>query len=349
MDKKKGIILGVVTAIIIVLLIAVFVMDANTEKISPNAIVEIEGTEYTVDDFKKFIKLVNLEDGDINKVMTEEETLTILDEYLVRKLFSTAANTHQIKVEAETLQSFETDYEKNSTNLTNAGISKEEYINFKTEQELVEILFYDFAKYYTLPDATYNEFKEQYKNLGEYKTYNYRMMFIPYEEKVSGDTSGDEVDLLESGDKEDLSKEAQTLVANDVLARIKSGESFEDLAKTYGTPRYGITQTGTLYMTKNGAIESVTSPMLDGALFNSTVLINAVKGMQSGDLSEVIDDTQNTSFTIIKLEGIEEGFVGDAEKELKDALLMQEASNIVSENAHWKTNESALMRALYIK
>ena len=145
MDKKTGIILGVISAIIVILLILVFAMDANSDKISPNALVEVEGTEYTVDNFRKFVKLVNLEDGDINKAMTEEDTLTILDEYLVRKLFSNAAKNHQIKVEDTDLQSFETDYEKNSQVLANAGISKEEYIAFKEEQTLVENLYYDFT------------------------------------------------------------------------------------------------------------------------------------------------------------------------------------------------------------
>ena len=51
MDKKTGIIIGIITAVIVVLVAVVFAMEGKTEKVDSNVILTLNGENYTVDEF----------------------------------------------------------------------------------------------------------------------------------------------------------------------------------------------------------------------------------------------------------------------------------------------------------
>lgn len=345
MDKKTGIILGIISAIIVVLVAVVFVMDSNMDKTDNNTILEINDVKYSTDEFKVFTKLANHANGDINKEMTEDELLAMLDTFLFRKLYYNAAVAHGITLAEDSKATYETEYAEDEATFLAANISKDDYIKYKTEEEMAQELEYDFANYYTLPDETYNSVKESFEAEDMYDTYTFRMITIPYEVPASGDeASGEEVDVLESGDTEDLSRETQLAIAEDVLAKIKSGEDFGELAKEYGSTRLSFK--GNEYVLINGDVEYATTPLLSSKL-GSDDLYEAVTALPSGECTEIIEDTEYTTFQIVKVEAKEDGFVGEGEKELKEVLLSEYARDIIAEGAHYEMNQGAFMRILY--
>ena len=355
MDKKTGIILGIIGAIIVVLVAVVFVMDAQTEKVDKNTLLTIEGEEYSTEEFEKFAKIYNHEiNDDINKVMTEDETLATMDQFLLQKIYFDAAAKHNITLESGETSNFESDYDADSEVLLGANISKDDYIEYKTEYETVQKLKNNLGEYYELTYEIYESIRDAYETEGLYNTYGYRLMTIPYEVSKSGDASGDSIDILESGDvsgdasgdTEDLSRDAQFAIAEDVLARIKSGESFEELAKEFGSTRLSFS--GNEYKLINGDLEYTTTPLLESKL-GSTDLYNIVLEMESGEISDVIEDEEGTSFQIVRVESKEDGFVGEGEKELKSILLNEYADDVVAGDAHYEMNQSAYIRALYKK
>lgn len=355
MDKKTSIILGVIAAVIVVLVAAVFVMDSKTVNYDKNTLMIVEGKEYSVQEFEKFAKLTNHENGDINKVMTEEETMTMLDNFLLQKIYMEAAIKHNIVLESGDTQNIPSDYDKDASVYVAANISKEDYIKIKTDNALVDKLKYNLDDYYTLPNEIYDQLVENFKNEGMYKTYSYRLMNIMYDEPKSGDESGDVVEILEeglssgdteSGDVEDRTRETKLAIANSVLEKIKSGDSFEELAKEHGSTRLSFV--GNDLQMLNGEIEYATIPLLQSKL-NSENLYNIVLDMKSGDITDVIEDEESNTFQIVKVESIEEGFVGEGEKELKSVLINEYANDIVSANMHYDMNEAGYIRALYKK
>ena len=352
MDKKTGIILGVIAALVVVLVAVAFAMDSKTEKLGKDVIVVVEGNEYTTQEFNKYAKIINHAQGDINKKMTEEEINAMLDSFLLHKVYLDAAIKHNITVESGETSSFSGDYDKEAKTFASANISKEDFVQYKTDEAIAQKLQMNFEDYYSLPKETYDAVVEAYKEQDLYKSYSFRLMTIPYEAPTSGDESGDTVDVLEneagsgdvSGDKEDKSRDAKLKVAEEVLAKIKSGDSFEELAKEHGSMRF--TFVGSEYTLLNGELEYAVSDVLKSKLGNDD-LYNAALEMNSGDVSEIIEDEEYTSFNILKIESIEEGFVGEAEKEFKSILLNQEAQNLVMQNVHYELNPAAYMRALY--
>lgn len=341
MDKKTGIILGIIAAIVVILVAMVFVMDSKVETMDKNTILVVEGENFTIDEFEKFAKIINFEEsGDITKKMTEEETMSMLDAFLIQKIYLNAAKKHDIKLESGDTKNFESNYEDDIASFNSGDISKEDYIKYETETALVEKLQRNIGDYYTLPDDIYEEIKESFKGEDLYKTYGFRLMQIPYELPKSGESG----EIAEDEEKEDLSRETQLKVAEDVLQRIKSGESFEELSKEYGSTRF--TFKGNEYTLVNGDLEYTTSPLLQSKINNEKVY-NAVLEMNSGDLSEIIEDEEYTSFNILKLESLEEGFVGQGEEEIKAVLLNEYANDIVAQGVKFEMNQSAYIRALY--
>lgn len=345
MDKKTGIILGIISAIVVILVVMVFVMDSKVEPMDKNTILVVEGENYTIDEFQKFAKIINHEEsGDITKKMTEEETMSMLDAFLIQKIYLNAAKKHNITLESGDTANFESDFEDDAIAFASGDISKEDFIKYQTETALVQKLQNNIGDYYTLPDDIYNQIKDSFISENLYKTYGFRLMQIPYDAPKSGESG--ETDILDKDEeeKEDLSRETQLKLAESVLQRIKSGESFEELSKEYGSSR--LTFKGSEYTLVNGELEYVTSPLLQSKL-NNEKIYNAVLEMNSGDLSQIIEDEEYTSFNIVKLESLEEGFVGQGEEEIKTILLNEYANDIVAQGVKFEMNQSAYIRALY--
>ena len=238
MDKKTGIILGIISAIVVILVVMVFVMDSKVEPMDKNTILVVEGENYTIDEFQKFAKIINHEEsGDITKKMTEEETMSMLDAFLIQKIYLNAAKKHNITLESGDTANFESDFEDDAIAFASGDISKEDFIKYQTETALVQKLQNNIGDYYTLPDDIYNQIKDSFISENLYKTYGFRLMQIPYDAPKSGESG--ETDILDKDEeeKEDLSRETQLKLAESVLQRIKSGESFEELSKEYGSSR----------------------------------------------------------------------------------------------------------------
>ncbi len=355
MDKKTGIIIGIITAVVVILVAVVFAIEANTEPVDNSILLTINGTKYSVDEFETFAKLSNHDNGDINKIMTEQEALTMLDKFLISKLYYNAATSHNIQLESGDLEKFNKDYDEKVETFLTANVSKDDYVEYKTEETLNQSLKSNMSKYYSLPAETYDAIKKNFESGDMYKTYAFRMMTIPYEAPKSGDSGdvGASGDALSgdasgdvSGDKEDLSREAQLLVAQDVLARVKSGDDFEALSKEYGSTRF--TFKGNQYTLVNGDLEYAAGPLLSSKLGNED-LYNAVIKLSSGDTTDLVEDEKYTSFQIVKVEALEDGFVGEGEKELKEILLNEYADDIVSQGANYEMNQGAFVRMMYKK
>ena len=346
MDKKTGIIIGIITAVIVILVAVVFVMEGKTEKVDSNVILTLNGENYTVDEFNIFSKLTNDESDDINKKMTEDEIVTMMNNFIIRKIYNDSAKNHDVALESGDLEKFNQDYDSDAEKYLSVNISKDDYIKYQTEKSLAQNLKYNLSDYYELPVETYNSIVDNFKENDMYKSYSFRMMTIPYEEPKSGDeaTSGDATTSGDSGEKEDLSREAQIKVAENVLAKIRSGEDFETLAKEYGSMRLSFK--GKDYTLVNGDIEYATSPLLSSKLGNED-LYKAVLELNSGDTTDVIEDKDYTSFQIVKVEAVEDGFVGEAQKELKEVLLNEYADDIVSTGAKYEVNQGTFMRTVY--
>lgn len=352
MDKKTGIIIGIITAVIVILVAVVFVAEGKTEKLDSNVILKVNNVNYTVDEFNIFSKLSNDESNEIDKKMTEDETSAMMENYLIRKIYNDAAKNHDIMLESGDLENFEQEYDANKEKYLKSNISKDDYLKYKTEEKLAQSLKNNISEYYELPVDIYNQIADSYKESDMYNSYSFRMMSIPYEEKsgddasgdVSGDASGD-TNVTESGDTEDLSRDVQLKVAEDVLTKIKSGDDFETLAKEFGSTRLSFK--GNSYTLINGETEYATTPLLSSKLGNED-LYNAVIKLNSGDTTEIIEDKDYTSFYIVKLESVEEGFVGESLKELKEVLLSQYADEIIAESATYEVNQGAFLRAIYI-
>lgn len=352
MDKKTGIIVGIIAAVIVVLVAVVFVMEGNSENsnLDIDTIAQINGTNYLVKDFETYMKLSNIENDEINKEMTEEEIENMLDQFLKEKMYSEAAKKNKIELESGDLASFSKEYDEKASTFVAANISREDYEKYKTDNKLKQELQMNISKYYELPSDYYESVKESFKEQDTYKTYGYRLMAIPYEVPESGDVSGDQSGDVsgdsESGEKQDLSREAQMKVAEDVLAKIKSGDDFEKLSKEYGSTR--ISFKGNSYVLVNGDLEYSTTPLLSSKL-GSEELYNLVIKLNSGDVTDIVEDEQYKTLQIVKVESVEDGFVGEGETELKEVLLSQQADEIIYSNIDYTVNQRAIVRAIYAK
>ena len=121
-------------------------------------------------------------------------------------------------------------------------------------------------------------------------------------------------------------------------------EKYKEVSKEYGVTRF--TFSGNEYKLVNGDLEYTTSPLLESKLGNKKIY-DAVLKLNSGDVTEIIEDEEYTSFNIVKLESLEDGFVGEGEKELKSVLLSEYANDVVSSGMHFEVNQAAYIRALY--
>lgn len=300
-------------------------MNAINSKVDENILFVVGGKQYNVEEYKIFEKISNFELGDINKIMDENQKLIMVYNFLIHKIYLTSAINNNITLEENEIKSFSNDFNTNESVLNAANISKDDYIKYKEETAIVEKLKANFGEYYELPNDIYTKVRDSFIKDNLYKTYSFRIITIAYEDNLK-------------------SKEEKLIVANNVINKIKAGEDFEKLAKEYGSSR--ITFAGNNYKLVNGDLEFATSPLLESKL-NNKELYNAIIKMQNGEITEIMEDEQNTCYQILKLESIEDGFVGEGEKELKNILLNEYANDILADEIEYKVNQSAISKVLY--
>lgn len=335
---KKNIIIGVIAAVVVALIVAVFAMSSGVPKVSKDIMVTVDGAEYTIDDFEIYKYIKNEADGDISKELTVDELTTMVDEFVKSKVYVSAANKKGIRVPSEEEETYKNDYAEKASTYKKYGISESDYLRYARDEYKEKELSNNFANYYELPEEYYNDFVDSYT--GDKKSYEFRIMMFGYDADVSGDTSGDA-----SGDSGD-SKSRENVLAKveKTLAEVKASGDFEALAKENAS--YRITFKGSGYAFVNGEIEYAASPVLESKL-NNTDLYNALIKLNSGDTTEIIEDAEGSAFYFAKLENVQEGFVGEAASELKDLLLLQYAQTLIMKDVSYEVNNSAMMRVLY--
>lgn len=335
---KKNIIIGVIAAVVVALIVAVFAMSSGVPKVSKDIMVTVDGAEYTIDDFEIYKYIKNEADGDISKELTVDELTTMVDEFVKSKVYVSAANKKGIRVPSEEEETYKNDYAEKASTYKKYGISESDYLRYARDEYKEKELSNNFANYYELPEEYYKDFVDSYT--GDKKSYEFRIMMFGYDADVSGDTSGDA-----SGDSGD-SKSRENVLAKveKTLAEVKASGDFEALAKENAS--YRITFKGSGYAFVNGEIEYAASPVLESKL-NNTDLYNALIKLNSGDTTEIIEDAEGSAFYFAKLENVQEGFVGEAASELKDLLLLQYAQTLIMKDVSYEVNNSAMMRVLY--
>ena len=331
MDKSK---IVIITIAVVMLVLVVYVLGVSeSPEMKRNEYLKIGDVIYTAEDVQNYILINNEEAGDISKVLTLEEKEEQVNNFLSDKLYASAANEKGITVPDTEIENFKKNYAE-KTLLSANGITEEEYIAYATDDYKANELTQNFGDYYELPEEVYDSVIEGLED--PMKSYSFRVMTFYYEEPESGETSGDI-----SGDK---LRDAVYADAESVRAKVLSGESFEELAKTHSTYRY--TFNGVSYTLLNGDVEYATSVLLQDKL-GSEALYNAVKDLASGECSELVEDEEQNVINFVKVETVEDGFTGEADKEMREILLYQVQESLILEDVHAHTNQDALIDILY--
>ncbi len=337
--KKENIFIAIVAVIIVVLTISVFVMSSDDEILDRNVILKIEDTEYNIAEFEKFVAIKNEENGDIAAELSAEEMDSMIQDFTMSKIYANIANSNGILVPDEERENLLSVYQGKEEHFKAYGISSGDYLRYGEDSYKENHILNNFSTYYELPEKYYNEYIEQYS--GDKKTYSYRIMMFNYEEPESGEeVSGD---VIESGE-EDRSRETVLTIAESTLEKAKNSGDFEALAKEYASSR--ITFTGNSYTIVNGELEYSITPILSGKIGNED-LYNAILATGSGEFTEIIEDEEGNTLQFAKVESVEDGFVGQADKEFREALLSAYSDVIVTEGVDFEINQSALMRVWY--
>lgn len=302
MDKKT---LGAVIAIGILLvgiIVAVFIYDAKLN----TTILEVNGTKYDKSDFESYLKVWQYENGD--------EEISIDDSfanYEIYKLFSQYVEHYDVKLKSENEVKELTDTEK-TTLETEYNLTENEYMRVKEEIALVDQLYANLHEYYKVSDADYEEHKGD--NGDKFKMYDYRIMQVAVEDAkeesgdsmsgdtISGDVSGDISGDTTVDNSEEARKNAAKSRAVEALAKVKSGDNFEEVAKEYGVNRIAYSAGG--YNIVNGTLETVSALYIDQFLWDEDV-INALNTLEKGEYSEIFEG--DSSYTFVYLEDIREG------------------------------------------
>lgn len=288
MDKKSIAVVVVLGVILIGIVIATFVYDAKIN----TSIVEINGVKYSKDDFESYLKVWQYENGEEPVDMD-----TMFSNYQVYKLYSQYVDKY--KIELPSGEQIEALTEEDKTKLQNDyALAENEYRRVKTEIAKVDYLYSNLPSYWKVSDEDYEEHKGE--NADKFKMYDYRVMQVAVESapETSGDVSGDV-----SGDNgEQARKDAAMAKAVEALAKVKSGDSFEEVAKEYGTNR--ITYTNGGYTIVNGSLETVSGLYMEDYLWDENI-IKALQTLNKGEYSEIFEN--ENSYTFVYLEDVREG------------------------------------------
>lgn len=344
MDKKQLTIVSILGVLIVALVCYVVFSSANAPRLTKNQVLRIEDTIYEYSELEKYMNIYNEAGGDIAKVLTDSEKEALYGAFLQTKIYANVADKKAILFPEEELTQAKTDFSTKVDTFATYGITEEDYINYIEDEYKMMTLMNNFGAYYELPDDIYSDFVELYSG-DELKTYTYRMMNFRYEESESGE-SGDAA-LEDEGhehSEEERSKEVMLAKAQTALTAVKSGDDFETVAKEYSDGQYSFSQNSLVFL--NGETQYVIAPLLKSKL-GSTEVYDAVKSLNVGEYTDVIEVPGNTSYYFVKVENIEDGFVGEAATELKEQLLNEYQETLLTENLDFEINQSLLVRFMY--
>lgn len=342
MDKKTLIISGVILAVIVVLVFVIMGMQVTNTGLSSNEVLRINDEKYSKEEFITFVKYRLYKSNGEMSVDEEKYSSQLesgvskeniylsdsLNEFYKFKAYEIFAKQKNIEILGDELTPIEEDYTTNEAKITESGVSKEAYIAFEKIQAIINKVSNNPKEYLELPDTVYNNYIAQFSG-DVLKSYTYRMMQVGYEADHENE-SGEMV----SGDKAE--KEAYM---NDIVNRIKSGDSFENAAES-GDNRIIYVGNG-IQFTKS-MLEHSCGIILEQKL-GSEELTEAVKNAKDGELTEIVDS--GTAFQVAQVEKIEDGIVGESKEELVDLLVANGVDDLVSYVVKdMEVNQSAISR-----
>lgn len=353
MDKKTGIIIGVLMVIVLGLVLVVFGLESKTDGLTSSDILKINDTVYARSEFEDFLRYTLYQDnGEIVIDETDEDTAEALENgsskediyksnamnsFYQMKVYGLVAEDKNIVIDEETLAEISGDYETNKEKISQYGISKESYIEIEKEQAIVDMISNNPSEYLTLSDEVYNAYIEQFSG-DDLKSYTYRMIQVGYTaDTVSGETSGESGEVI-SGDRAE--KEAYM---NEILARINSGVSFEEAAES-GDNRLIFVGNGIQFAK---SLEENTAGFLLEKKLSSDDAVQAVKNAKDGELTDVIDT--GSTFEVYLVEKVQDGIVGEAKEELVELMISSYASDLIYQYVKDMELNSAALARISIK
>ncbi|MBQ8299987.1 MAG: hypothetical protein IJX99_09100 [Clostridia bacterium] len=344
MDKKQMVIVSVIAAIVVALVVGVVVVSDTTPRLTKQEVLKVDNNIYTVEELEKFMYISKEADGDIEKALTEEEMETIYGEFIQSKVYAAAADSKKISFPSGEVASAQSKYDSKASVFEAHGITSGDYMRYAEDNYKMTTLMNNISTYYELPEDIYNEFKNSYSG-DDLKSYSFRTMRFYYEVPASGESGDVEPKVNESGEiVEDRRKESVRAKAEAALAAVNNSGDFEKIAEEQADGRYTINNNGLVYL--NGNLEYAIAPILESKL-GSKDLYEKVKALNVGEVTEMVDDTEGTSFIFTKLESVEDGFVGEADKEVREQLISEVQETIILKDVSYQENMSALIQFLY--
>lgn len=342
MDKKQTIIVSIISAIVLIMIIAVVIVSEKTPRLKNDEVLKVGEKVYTTQDLRKFSYIKNEIAGDINKVLSDEEKQSICDQFVQQKIYAAAASTKKIIFPSGDETGALNTYESKKEQFEAKGITSGDYLAYAEDEYLYNTLSRDFGAYYTLPEEIYTKFTSQYSG-DDLKTYSFRKMMFRYEEPESGDT-------LESGDsteepKEDRSIETMRAKAEKALEDVKNGVDFEEVAKENADMDLVFTSSGISRV--NGELQHSISPSLNYKINATAEVVEKIKTMKSGEITDVMIDEEGKRLFIVKVESIEDGFVGEADNEVRAELLNENVLDIIIKSVNYQDNVSGMLKYMY--
>jgi len=327
MDKKSLAVVVVLGIVLIGIIIGVFVYDANAN----STIAEINRVKYNKSDFESYLKVWQYENGEEPVDLDE-----MYNNYKIYKLYTQYADNYHVELPSG--EKVSTLTESEITKLSEKyALTENEYMRVKTEIAEVDYLFANLQDYWIVSDEEYESHKGANADL--FKMYDYRVMQVNVEqpEEKSGDVSGDiSGDEAISGDSdEQIRKNNAKSKAVEALAKVKSGDSFEEVAKEYGASR--ITYSNGGYTIVNGTKETVSGLFMNSYVWDQNI-IKALTTLKKGEYSEIYESEGYYMF--VYLEDIREGL----DKEDENNYKRQIANEHIQSEALMVDNRIALKR-----
>lgn len=335
MDKKQLTIVSVLGALIVALVCFVVFTSESEARLTKNQVLRIEDTIYELTELEKYVHISNEANGDIAKELTEEEKEAMFETFIQTKVYAAVADKKAILFPEEELTTAKNEYASKMEAFSAYNITEEDYIKYAEDEYKMMNLSNNFGTYYELPDDIYQEFVDLYSG-DELKTYTYRMMNFRYELPESG----------ESGDAVEVERQKDTVLAKaqTALTEVKGGADFETVAKEHSDGTYSFTQNSLVFL--NGEKQYAIEPVLESKL-GSKEVYDAVKAAKTGEYTDIIEVADATSYYFVKIENVEDGFVGEAAQEVKDQLLYEYQETLLIEELDYETNTASLVRFLY--
>lgn len=328
MDKKIGIIAGILIVLVIGLIVGAFIADSKDD-----SILIINDVGYSKDSFEKYYKVRYYEElkkdssssdetsseaeETSNTVNKEELKTTALNEFATYMIINKEAKQKGFKLSDEAVKEIQEEYDAEDFDrdtLTSLGVTRDDYVEAKKVEKTYNGFVETIDEYYDVPQSTIDNYFEINKD--SLKGIDFRIMqFNVTSTEATTDENGEEIPA--SSNKDEVVTKAQA-----VLDRVKAGEDFETLAKENADQRYALT--GTELKQVNGELESCDIPYLQSYLmFSCSEIETPLKALKNpGDYTELVSNDNYVAFA--RLEAVRD----DISEETRDAMIKSLAQTV---------------------